>query len=62
MTTWHCAKIKFQYSPKGNPGHRVITSVTTQVYSNTESAALQTLRKMYSSWDDFVILELDWDN
>jgi hypothetical protein len=62
MTTWHRAKIKFQYSPKGNPGHRVITSVTTQVYGNTESAALQTLRKMYPSWDDFVILELDWDN
>ena len=62
MTTWHRAKIKFQYSPKGNPGHRVITSVTTQVYGNTESASIQTLRKMYSSWDYFVILEIEWKN
>ena len=60
MTTWHRAHIKFQYSPKGNPGHRVITNVTTQVYGNTESAALQTLKKMHSSWDDFVILEIEW--
>ena len=60
MTTWHRAKIKFQYSPKGIPSHRVMNSVTTQVYGNTESAALQALRKMYPSWQDFVILELDW--
>ena len=60
MTTWHRAKIKFQYSPKGNPSHRVITNVTTQVYGNTESAAMQTLRKMYPSWDNFVILEIEW--
>ena len=62
MTTWHRAKIKFQYSPKDIPSHRVMNSVTTQVYGNTESAALQALRKMYPSWQDFVILELDWDN
>jgi hypothetical protein len=60
MSTWHRAKIKFQYSPKGIPSHRVTNSVTTQVYGNTESAALQALRKMYPSWQDFVILELDW--
>jgi len=47
MTTWHRATIKFQYSPKNDLNHRSITSVTTQVYGNTESAAMQTLRKMY---------------
>ena len=60
MSTWHRAKIKFQYSPKGIPSHRVTNSVTTQVYGNTESAALQALRKMYPSWQDFVILEINW--
>jgi len=50
MTTWHRAKIKFQYSPKGIPSHRVMNSVTTQVYGNTESAAMEALRKMYPSW------------
>jgi hypothetical protein len=60
MSTWHRAIIKSQFSPKGIPSHRVITSVTTQVYGNTESAALQALRKIYPSWQDFVILELDW--
>ena len=60
MTTWHRAHIKFQYSPKGNPSHRVTNSVTTQVYGNTESAAMEALRKMYPNWDNFVILEIEW--
>ena len=29
MTSWHRAKIKFQYSPKDIPSHRVISNVTT---------------------------------
>ena len=62
MTTWHRATINFQYLPKTDLDHRSITSVTTQVYGNTESAAMQTLRKMYPSWDNFVILEIDWKN
>ena len=41
MTTWHRAKIKFQYSPKGISIHRVILNITTQVYGNTDSAKLQ---------------------
>ena len=45
MSTWHRATIKFQYSPKTDLNHRSITSVTTQVYGNTESAAMQTLKK-----------------
>ena len=60
MSTWHRETIKFQYSPKTDLIHRSITSVTTQVYGNTESAAMQTLRKMYPSWDNFVILEIEW--
>ena len=60
MSTWHRATIKFQYSPKFDLNHRSITSVTTQVYGNTESAAMQTLKKMYPNWDNFVILEIDW--
>ncbi len=60
MSTWHRATIKFQYSPKFDLNHRSITSVTTQVYGNTESAAMQTLRKMYPNWDNFVILEIEW--
>jgi hypothetical protein len=60
MTTWHRATIKFQYSPKFDLNHRSITSVTTQVYGNTESAAMQTLRKMYPNWDNFVILSIEW--
>ncbi len=60
MSTWHRATIKFQYSPKTNLNHRSITFVTTQVYGNTESAAMQTLRKMFPSWDNFVILEIEW--
>ena len=60
MSTWHRAHIKFRYSSKGNQSNRVIANVTPQVCGNTESIALQTLRKMCSSWDYFVILELDW--
>ncbi|MCX8482964.1 MAG: hypothetical protein ORN50_05235 [Crocinitomicaceae bacterium] len=60
MTTWHRATIKFQYSPKFDLNHRSITSVTTQVYGNTESAAMEALRKMYRSWDNFVILSIEW--
>jgi len=60
MTTWHRATIKFQYSPKTDLNHRSITSVTTQVYGNTESTAMQTLRKMYPNWDNIVILEIEW--
>lgn len=60
MTIWHRATIKFQYSPKFDLNHRSITSVTTQVYGNTESAAMEALRKMYRSWDNFVILSIKW--
>jgi len=60
MTTWHRAHIKFQYSPKGNSAHRSITSVTLQIYGQSESAVLQQLKKTYPSWQDFVILELNW--
>jgi hypothetical protein len=60
MSTWHRATIKFQYSPKFDLNHRSITSVTTQVYGNTESAVMEALRKMYRSWDNFVILSIDW--
>jgi hypothetical protein len=59
MSTWHRAHIKFQYSPKGQ-SNRVHNSVTVQVYGDTESAAMQALRKHFPSWDDFVILEIDW--
>ena len=60
MTIWHQATIKFQYSTKSDLNHRSITSVTTQVYGNTESAAMEALRKMYRSWDTFVILGIEW--
>ena len=60
MSTWHRATIRFQYSPKNDLNHRSITSVNTQVYGNTESAAMEALRKMYRSWDNFVILEIEW--
>jgi hypothetical protein len=60
MTTWHRATIRFQYSPKNDLNHRSITSVTTQVYGNSESAAMEALRKMYRSWDNFVILSIEW--
>ena len=60
MTTWHRATIKFQYSPKQDLNHRSITSVTTQVYGNTDSAAMNAPRKMYRSWDNFVIREIEW--
>lgn len=62
MTTWHRANIRFQYSPKSDLNHRSITSVTTQVYGNTESAAMEALRKLYRSWDNFVILSIEWKN
>jgi hypothetical protein len=52
--------IKFQYSPKGNPGHRSIDQVSTLVLGNTESAAMQKLRQMYPNRQDFVILSLQW--
>jgi len=60
MSTWHRATIKFQYSPKFDLNHRSITSVTTQVYGNSESAVMEALRKMYRSWDNFVILSIEW--
>ena len=43
-----------------NLNHRSITSVTTQVYGDTESAAMEALRKLYRSWDNFVILSIEW--
>ena len=60
MTTWHRANIRFQYSPKSDLNHRSITPVTTQVYGNTESASMEALRKLYRSWDNFVILSIEW--
>lgn len=60
MTSWHRANIRFQYSPKSDLNHPSITSVTTQVYGNTESAAMEALRKLYRSWDNFVILSIEW--
>lgn len=62
MSTWHRATIKFQYSVKIDLNHRGTTQVTTQVYGNTESAAMQTLKKMYPNWDNFVILEIELKN
>ena len=44
---------------------RKMTNLETHIwniYGNTESAAMQTLRKMYPSWDNFVILEIEWKN
>ena len=60
MSTWHRATIKFQYSPKTDLNHRSITSVTTQFNGKTESAAMETLRKMYPSRDNIVILSIEW--
>ncbi len=60
MSTWHRATIKFQYSPKSDLNHRLITFVTTQDYGNTESAAMEALRKMYRKWGNFVILGIEW--
>lgn len=60
MPTQHRATIRFQYSPKTDLNHRSITSVTTLVYGKTESAAMEALRKMYRSWDNFVILSIEW--
>jgi hypothetical protein len=59
MTSWHRATIKFQYSPQGSSA-RVISQTTTQVYGNTESAALAALRKLHPSWTDFVLIDIDW--
>ncbi len=61
MTTWHKATIKFQFSPKGKP-LRSSSSVTLQVYGNTESAAMDALRKMYRNYENLVILSIDWKN
>jgi len=30
------------------------------IHANTESAAMEALRKMYRSWDNFVILSIEW--
>ena len=60
MSTFYRATINFQYSIKVNLKHRFLTSITTLVYGNTASAAMQTIRKMYPNWDNFVILENEW--
>ncbi len=52
--------IKFQHSTKGNSGYRSTSSVTLQIYGQSESAVLQQLKKSYPHWQDFVILEFDW--
>jgi hypothetical protein len=59
MSIWHRAHIKFQYSPKGQ-SIRSHSAITVQVYGNTESAAMQELRKHFPSYDNFAILEIDW--
>lgn len=60
MSNWHRATIEFQNSPKSDLNYRSTTSVTTQVYGNTESAAMEALRKIYRSWDKFVIIGIEW--
>ena len=61
--SWNRARIRFQYSPLGKPNHRAIDQMTLMVYGKSESAAIQALRKTYSTTrQDFVILELNWQN
>jgi hypothetical protein len=62
MTTWHRETIKFHYSTKTDLNHRSITQVATQVNGNTESAAMESLSKMYRVWDNFAILGIEWKN
>jgi hypothetical protein len=62
-TSWNRARIRFQYSPLGKPNHRAIDQMTLMVYGKSESAAIQALRKTYATTrQDFVILELNWQN
>ena len=60
VDTQYRARTKFQYSSKQDTSRLAMTSVTTEIYGNTESAALQRLKEKYWSWTDFVILEIDW--
>ena len=60
MSNWNRATIKFSYTPKSDPSHHVISQVTTLVYGRSESAALEALRDKFDSWDNFVILDIDW--
>ncbi len=60
MTTWHRVPIKFQYSPMTDLNHRSLTSVTAQVYDNTESAAMKTLKRVYPNQGNIVIIEIEW--
>ena len=53
------ATINFQYSIKGNLKHRSFASITTQVYGNTESSAMQALTSMYPNWENFEIFEIE---
>ena len=42
---------------------RKMTNLETyiwNIYGNTDSAAMQTLRKMYRNRDNFVILGIEW--
>jgi hypothetical protein len=49
MSSWNCARIKFQNSPDSDTNHRSIDSVTMNIYGKSESAVLQHLRKSYPS-------------
>jgi hypothetical protein len=60
MTKLHEAHIKYNSSPKGHPESRSIQQVTTRVYGQSESAALQKLKEQFPNRQDFVILELQW--
>ena len=60
MANWTRATIRFRYTPKRDPSHHSTTQVTTQVYGRSESAALEALRDKFDSWDNFVIIDIDW--
>ena len=60
MTSSHQATINFQNSHKHDLNHHLTTSVNTQVYGNTEGVATYALRKMYSNWDNIIILKIEW--
>ena len=50
-------------TPLGFLMDRAIDQMTLMVYGKSESAAIQALRKTYATTrQDFVILELNWQN
>lgn len=62
MSFTQSAQVKCEYSPKGDPDHRAVSYITVKVQGDTETHVVQALQRVYPSWQNPVILEINWQS